>query len=54
MGVWVIFYVGSDLELKHMDKGKIELFFTCSTGLRPALLLGWQGLEGPAQWLRFL
>jgi hypothetical protein len=49
---WVIFYVGSGLELKHMEKGKIELlwggFSTCATGLRPALLLGRPGLEGPA------
>jgi hypothetical protein len=25
VGVWIIFHVGSGLELKHMKKGKIEL-----------------------------
>jgi hypothetical protein len=35
-----------------MEKGKIKLpwgdfFFTCATGLQPALLLGRPGLEGP-------
>jgi hypothetical protein len=25
VGVWIIFYVGSGLELKHMEKGKTEL-----------------------------
>jgi len=43
--VWIIFYRGSGLELKHMEKGKISLpwddfFSTCATGLRPALYLG--------------
>jgi hypothetical protein len=39
VGVWVIFYAGSGLELKHMEKGMIVLprtvLFTCATGLRP-------------------
>jgi hypothetical protein len=25
VGVWIIFYVGSGLEPKNMEKGKIEL-----------------------------
>jgi hypothetical protein len=25
VGAWIIFYVGSGLELKHMEKGKTEL-----------------------------
>ena len=25
VGVWIIFYAGSGLELKHVEKGKIEL-----------------------------
>ena len=25
MDVWIIFYVGRGLELKHMEKGEIEL-----------------------------
>ena len=52
MDVYIIFYVGSGLELKHMEKTKIEqawndYFSTCATGLRPALLLGgrdWRAL----------
>jgi hypothetical protein len=53
VGVWIILYVGSDgLELNQMDKGEIVLpwkyFFIRATGLRPALLLGRPGLEGPA------
>jgi hypothetical protein len=50
--VWIIFYVGSGLEPKYTEKGKIELlwegFSTCAAGFGPELLLGRPGLEGPA------
>jgi hypothetical protein len=38
LGVWIIFYAGSGLELKNMEKGEIAqetFFFTCAAGLRP-------------------
>jgi hypothetical protein len=52
VNILIIFYVGSGLELiRAMEKGKVVLpwgdFFTCATGLRPALLRGRPGLEGP-------
>jgi hypothetical protein len=57
--VSIIFYVGIGLELKHMEKGKIELpwgrlFSTCATSLLPVFLLGRPGLEGPAWGLRLI
>jgi hypothetical protein len=50
--VWIIFYVRSGLELKHMEKSKIKqpwdkLYSTSATGLLPALLLGRPGFNGP-------
>jgi hypothetical protein len=40
VGVWIIFYVGSGLELKHVEKGKIELPWEVFFHLRGRLLAG--------------
>jgi hypothetical protein len=51
VGVWIIFYVGSGLELKHMGKRKIKLpwgdFYHLRGGLAAGTFTGAGGVEGP-------
>jgi hypothetical protein len=53
VGAWIIFYVNSGLELKHIEKGKIQLpggrffFFHLRDGLAAGAFTGATGVEGP-------